>query len=375
MNIGSNYLPLVHPARKYFELLYIEHFENRKVHNSYAKDVKKIKKYSAAKAGVNRRGVHSTDWIEDVISNTFGDRSFLTFIRPLINDKRYDRKPVLPYEIDLEYTIIPIETYQICNSIRVRAFVDVLSLEYIGDETITQLLKEFDGRFEFDAVSIAKYKYFFFNIPYNLIFRKIIYEFMQDIAKIDPEFERSYQPQLSLFGGEANIEDALNRLGYEDKTNSYERRASKKIMDATTQEIDNLMGGGKSELFENLPDAIGALKQLTATYIALKGVLRSRPVITDTILKMPLQSSEIIELSLGEQKAIFDGRKEGRLNSKEIANMRELEKKEMESKKAESEGGKSKEDEIKDSPKSTDPKRDNSKGNPDVPKTVSYRKI
>ena len=368
-------MPLLHPARKYFEFLYLEHLENRKVHNSYRKNIKKIKIYSVAKASVNQKGFHSTDWVRDVISNTFVDGSFLAFLKPLINDKRYGRKLVLPNEIDLEFTMIPGEAYQICNSRKIRSFVDVMILGNYEDEDITRILKEFNRGIIIDPISIAKYKYFFFNVPFYLTFRKLIYEFMQDIASIDPEFERSYQPQLSLLGGEANIEDALNRLGYEDKTNSYERRASKKIMDATTQEIDNLMGGGKSELFENLPDAIGALKQLTATYIALKGVLRSRPVITDTILKMPLQSSEIIELSLGEQKAIFDGRKEGRLNSKEIANMRELEKKEMESKKAESEGGKSKEDEIKDSPKSTDPKRDNSKGNPDVPKTVSYRKI
>ena len=375
MNLGSNYLPLLHPSRKYFEILYIEHFENRKVHNSYKKDVKKIKMYSPAKAGVNRNGVHSIDWIRDVISNTFVDGSFLTFLKPLINDKRYDRKPVLPYEINLEYTIIPKETYQICNSKKVRAFVDVLALGYLEDETITQLLKEFDGRFDLDAVSIAKYKYFFFNIPYNLIFRKMIYEFMQDLANIDPEFEKSYEYQLSLLSGETEVEDALNKLGYEDKTNLYERKMLKKNLDKTTQEVDNLLNGGKSELFENLPDAIGALKQLTGTFIALKSVLKGDPVITDTIIKVPLQSSEIFELSLGEQKAIYYGKKEGRLNSKEIANMREMEKREMELKRAETESGKSKEDESKDSPKSTDPKEENSKGKPDAPKTVGYRKI
>jgi len=375
MNLGSNYLPLLHPSRKYFEILYIEHFENRKVHNSYKKDVKKIKMYSKTKAGVNRKGVHSIDWIRDVISNTFVDGSFLTFLKPLINDKRYDRKPVLPYEINLEYTIIPKETYQICNSKKVRAFVDVLALGYLEDETITQLLKEFDGRFDLDAVSIAKYKYFFFNIPYNLIFRKMIYEFMQDLANIDPEFEKSYEYQLSLLSGETEVEDALNKLGYEDKTNLYERKMLKKNIDKTTQEIENLMGGGKSELFENLADAIGALKQLTGTFISLKSVLKSDPVITDTIIKVPLQSSEIFELSLGEQKAIFYGTKEGKLNSNEIANMRELDKKEMESKGAASESGKSKEDDIKDSPKSADPKEENSKGKPDAPKAVKYRKV
>ena len=135
------------------------------------------------------------------------------------------------------------------------------------------------------------------------------------------------------------------------------------------------MGGGKSELFENLPDAIGALKQLTGTFIALKSVLKRDPVITDTIIKVPLQSSEIFELSLGEQKAIYYGKKEGRLNSKEIANMREMEKREMELKRAETESGKSKEDESKDSPKSTDHKGANSKDKPDAPKTVGYRKI
>ena len=375
MNLGSNYLPLLHPSRKYFEILYIEHFENRKVHNSYKKDVKKIKMYSPAKAGVNRNGVHSIDWIRDVISNTFVDGSFLTFLKPLINDKRYDRKPVLPYDIDLEYTIIPKETYQICNSKKVRAFVDVLALGYLEDETITQLLKEFDARFDLDAVSIAKYKYFFFNIPYNLIFRKMIYEFMQDLANIDPEFEKSYEYQLSLLSGETEVEDALNKLGYEDKTNLYERKMLKKNLDKTTQEVDNLLNGGKSELFENLPDAIGALKQLTGTFIALKSVLKRDPVITDTIIKVPLQSSEIFELSLGEQKAIYYGKKEGRLNSKEIANMREMEKREMELKRAETESGKSKEDESKDSPKSTDPKEENSKGKPDAPKAVKYRKV
>lgn len=375
MNLGSNYLPLLHPSRKYFEILYIEHFENRKVHNSYKKDVKKIKMYSKTKAGVNRNGVHSIDWIRDVISNTFVDGSFLTFLKPLINDKRYDRKPVLPYDINLEYTIIPKETYQICNSKKVRAFVDVLALGYLEDETITQLLKEFDGRFDLDAVSIAKYKYFFFNIPYNLIFRKMIYEFMQDLANIDPEFEKSYEYQLSLLSGKTEVEDALNKLGYEDKTNLYERKMLKKNLDKTTQEVDNLLNGGKSELFENLPDAIGALKQLTGTFIALKSVLKRDPVITDTIIKVPLQSSEIFELSLGEQKAIYYGKKEGRLNSKEIANMREMEKREMELKRAETESGKSKEDESKDSPKSTDPKEENSKGKPDAPKAVKYRKV
>ena len=375
MNLGSNYLPLLHPSRKYFEILYIEHFENRKVHNSYKKDVKKIKMYSPAKAGVNRNGVHSIDWIRDVISNTFVDGSFLTFLKPLINDKRYDRKPVLPYDIDLEYTIIPKETYQICNSKKVRAFVDVLALGYLEDETITQLLKEFDARFDLDAVSIAKYKYFFFNIPYNLIFRKMIYEFMQDLANIDPEFEKSYEYQLSLLSGKTEVEDALNKLGYEDKTNLYERKMLKKNIDKTTLEVDNLLNGGKSELFENLPDAIGALKQLTGTFIALKSVLKRDPVITDTIIKVPLQSSEIFELSLGEQKAIYYGKKEGRLNSKEIANMREMEKREMELKRAETESGKSKEDESKDSPKSTDPKEENSKGKPDAPKAVKYRKV
>ena len=368
-------MPLLHPSRKYFEILYIEHFENRKVHNSYKKDVKKIKMYSKTKAGVNRNGVHSIDWIRDVISNTFVDGSFLTFLKPLINDKRYDRKPVLPYDIDLEYTIIPKETYQICNSKKVRAFVDVLALGYLEDETITQLLKEFDARFDLDAVSIAKYKYFFFNIPYNLIFRKMIYEFMQDLANIDPEFEKSYEYQLSLLSGKTEVEDALNKLGYEDKTNLYERKMLKKNIDKTTLEVDNLLNGGKSELFENLPDAIGALKQLTGTFIALKSVLKRDPVITDTIIKVPLQSSEIFELSLGEQKAIYYGKKEGRLNSKEIANMREMEKREMELKRAETESGKSKEDESKDSPKSTDPKEENSKGKPDAPKAVKYRKV
>ena len=375
MNLGSNYLPLLHPSRKYFEILYIEHFENRKVHNSYKKDVKKIKMYSKTKAGVNRNGVHSIDWIRDVISNTFVDGSFLTFLKPLINDKRYDRKPVLPYEINLEYTIIPKETYQICNSKKVRAFVDVLALGYLEDETITQLLKEFDGRFDLDAVSIAKYKYFFFNIPYNLNFRMMNYEFMQDIASIDPEFERGYQSQLSILSGEAEVEDVLNRLGYEDKSNSYERRALKKNVDRTTQEVDNLLNGGKSEPFGNLTDAIAALKQFAGTYIAMKGALKSDPVITDTIIKEPLQSSEIFELSLGQQKAIFYGRKEGRLNRKEIAKMRELEKKKMESKGAASESGKSKEDDIKDSPKSADPKEENSNGKPDAPKAVKYRKV
>lgn len=374
MKILRQYLPMIYPARKFFELLYLEHMENRKDHNSYNKDVKKVKKYSGAKAGINRKGVHSTEWIMDIISSSFIDPSFIAFLKPLINDKGYDRKPVLPYEIDLEYTTIPNETYQICNSKKVRAFVDVLALGYLEDETITQLLKEFDGRFDLDAVSIAKYKYFFFNIPYNLIFRKMIYEFMQDLANIDPEFEKSYEYQLSLLSGETEVEDALNKLGYEDKTNLYERKMLKNNIDKTTKEIENLMGGGKSELFENLPDAIGALKQLTGTFIALKSVLKSDPVITDTIIKAPLQSSEIFELSLGEQKAIFDGRKEGRLNSNEIANMRELDKKEMESKGAASESGKSKEDDIKDSPKSADPKEENSEGKPDAPRAVQYRK-
>ncbi|MCH7928701.1 MAG: hypothetical protein IID03_12100, partial [Candidatus Dadabacteria bacterium] len=309
MNFGSNNLPLVHPARKYFELLYIEHLENRKVHNSYKKDGKKIKKYSMAKAGVNRNGVHSTDWITDVLSNTFVDGSFLAFLKPLINDKGYDRKPVLPDKIDLEYTIIPKEAYQICNSKSVRAFVDVLILGYIEDERITQLLKEFDGHFDLDAVSIARYKYFFFNIPGYLIFRKRIYEFMQDIAKIDPEFKRNYQSQLSLLSGEAEVEDALNRLGYEDKSNSYERRALKKNVDRITQEIDNLLNGGKSESFGNLANAIDALKQFTGTYIAMKAVLKSDPVITDTVVKAPLQSDELFELNTALQKEIYFDRR------------------------------------------------------------------
>jgi len=375
MNIGSNYLPLVHPARKYFELLYIEHFENRKVHNSYTKDVKKIKKYSAAKAGVNRRGVHSTDWVRDVISNTFVDGSFLAFLKPLINDKRYGRKLVLPNEIDLEFTMIPGEAYQICNSRKIRSFVDVMILENYEDEDITRILKEFNRGIIIDPISIARYKYFFFNIPYHLTFRKLIYEFMQDIASIDPEFERSYQPQLSLLGGEANIEDALNRLGYEDKTNSYERRAFKKIMDATNQEIIKIMGGDRSDPFRDVGEAFNALKQITNTYKSMKGVLKSEPVITDTVIKGVLESSEIFELSPGEQRAIFDGRKEGRLSSKEIANMRELEKKEIKMKKVEMGSRKSKEDDIKDSPKSADPKEENSKGKPDAPKAVKYRKV
>ena len=375
MNIGSNHLPIFHPARKFFEFLYLEHLENRKVHNSYKKDIKIKNIYSAAKTGVNRKGFNSTDWVRDVISNTFVDGSFLAFLKPLINSKGYDRKPVLPYQINLEYTTIPIETYQICNIQTVRAFVDVLILGYNKDEAITQLVKEFHGGFEINTTAIAKYKYFFFNIPYNLNFRMMNYEFMQDIASIDPEFERGYQSQLSILSGEAEVEDVLNRLGYEDKSNSYERRALKKNVDRTTQEVDNLLNGGKSEPFGNLTDAIAALKQFAGTYIAMKGALKSDPVITDTIIKEPLQSSEIFELSLGQQKAIFYGRKEGRLNSNEIANMRELEKKEMESKGAASESGKSKEDDIKDSPKSADPKEENSKGKPDAPKAVKYRKV
>ena len=110
MKILRQYLPMIYPARKFFELLYLEHMENRKDHNSYNKDVKKVKKYSAAKACINRKGVHSTEWIRDVISNTFFDGSFLAYLNPLLNDKGYDRKHVLPAEIELEYTTLPNET-------------------------------------------------------------------------------------------------------------------------------------------------------------------------------------------------------------------------------------------------------------------------
>ena len=113
MKIGSHYLPIIHPARKFFELLYLEHLENRKLHNSYSKDSRKVKKYSEAKAGINRKGVYSADWIADVISGTFVDPSFIAFLKPLVNDRRYDRKKIIPSEIDLEFTKIPIEAYSI----------------------------------------------------------------------------------------------------------------------------------------------------------------------------------------------------------------------------------------------------------------------
>ena len=67
MKIGLQYLPKFHPARKFFELLYFKHLENRKHHNSYSRNVKKSKKYSEAKAGINRKGEHSADWIMSVI--------------------------------------------------------------------------------------------------------------------------------------------------------------------------------------------------------------------------------------------------------------------------------------------------------------------
>ena len=348
MNIGSNHLLMFHPARKFFEFLYFEHLENRKVHASFKKNKKIIMKYSEASAGVNKNGVHSTDWVIDVISINFFDRSFVAFLKPLINDKRYDRKLVLPDEIDLEFTMIPAEAYQICNSRKIRQFVDVMILENYEDEDITRIIKEFNRGITIDPVSISKYKYFFFNVPLHLIFRKYIYEIMQDIAKIDPEFERSYQPQLSLLEGEANVEDALNRLGYEDETNSYERRAFKKIMDATSNETIKIMEGDRSDFFGNVGEALNAMKQVTNTYKSMKGVLKSEPVITDMVVNLPNQSSELFELAPGERKAIFEDRREGRLNNKEIAEQRAIDRASWEKEMAEPKSEKSAVDKIKD---------------------------
>ena len=348
MNIGSHDLLIFHPARKFFEFLYFEHLENRKSHASFKRDLKKIMEYSEASAGVNKNGVHSTDWVTDVISSNFFDRSFVAFLKPLINDKRYDRKLVLPDEIDLDFTMIPAEAYQICNSRKIRQFVDVMILENYEDEDITRILKEFNRGITIDPLSISKYKYFFFNVPFHLIFRKYIYEIMQDIAKIDPEFERSYQPQLSLLGGEANVEDALNRLGYEDETNSYERRAFKKIMDATSNETIKIMEGDRSDFFGNVGEALNAMKQVTNTYKSMKGVLKSEPVITDMVVNLPNQSSELFELSLGQRKAIFEDRREGRLNNKEIAEQRAIDRASWEKERAEPKSEKSAVDKIKD---------------------------
>ena len=216
------------------------------------------------------------------------------------------------------------------------------------DEDITRILKEFNRGITIDPLSISKYKYFFFNVPLHLTFRKYIYEIMQDIAKIDPEFERSYQPQLSLLEGEANVEDALNRLGYEVETNSYERRAFKKIMDATNKEIIKIMGGDRSDLFRDVGEAFNALKRVTDTFKSMKGVLKSEPVITDIVVNLPKQSSELFILSPGQRKAIFEDRSEGRLNNKEIAELRAMDRASWEKERAEPKSEKSAVDKIKD---------------------------
>lgn len=375
MKIGSHYLPMIHPARKFFELLYVEHLEFRKLHNSYNRDSRKVKKYSEAKAGINRKGVHSADWIRDVISGTFIDRSFIAFLKPLVNDRRYDRKKILPSEIDLEFTRIPIEAYYICNEPTVRSFVDVLILENASDETIAGLVKDFDIIFKMEPDTIRKYRYFFFNIPFDFSWRQAIYEVLQDIANIDPMFKESYKPELRVLSGEANVLDVLNSLGYEDATNAYERKLFKKIINSHAREIDRLIEGGKSDLFETIGEAVSSLRSVSASYIALIEILKSEPVITDRLMDVPLESSEIFELNPAMIEKIFYNRMKGKLTNVEIAAHREREEAKRKLANGEPESKDLAESGIKESPESAKPKEDKDGDNPEPPVKRMVRKI
>ena len=257
-----------------------------------------------------------------VISNAFIDPSFIAFLKPLVNDGGYDRRPILPFEIDLEFTKIPIEAYYICNDPTVRSFVDVLILENTGDETIANLVNKFDIRFEIEPDTIGKYRYFFFNIPFDLALRKVILNLLQDIASIDPIFKGSYKPQLSVLSGEA----------------------------------------------------VSSLKSVSAFYIPLTRILKSEPVITDRVTYLPFESSDLFELSRGQQEAIFYNRTKGRLTGEEIADVRKRggEKGELTNGKPESK--ESTDGKIKDDSKSADPKENKDKDNPEPPVKKGPRK-
>lgn len=117
------------------------------------------------------------------------------------------------------------------------------------------------------------------------------------------------------------------------------------------------------------------MRSVSASYIALTGILKSEPAIADTVMTLPLESIEIIELSQGEKEAIFYNRKKGKLTSDEIAYVREREEEKRKLASGEPESKDSAESEIKDSPESAKPKEDKDGDNPEPPVKKRARKI
>ena len=166
----------------------------------------------------------------------------------------------------------------------------------------------------------------------------------------------------------------MNSLGYEDATNSYERKLFKNIINANGRENDSLIEGGNSDLFETIAEAVSSLKSVSASFIALTRILKSEPAITDRVMYLPMEDSDLFELSRGQEDAIFDNRKKGRLTGDQIAAVRKRrgEKRELTNGKPESK--KTTDGKIKDDSKSADPKENKDKDNPEPPVKKGPRK-
>ena len=163
-------------------------------------------------------------------------------------------------------------------------------------------------------------------------------------------------------------------MGYEDATNSYERKLFKNIINANAREIDTLIEGGKSDLFETIGEAVSSLKSVSASYIALTRILKSEPVITDRVTYLPFESSDLFELSRGQQEAIFYNRMKGRLTNGQIADIRKREEEKRELTNGKPESKKTTDGKIKDDSKSADPKENKDMDNPEPPVKKGPRK-
>lgn len=318
--IGINFLYDLHPARKYFELLYFEHSVNRKFHNNFTKDLKKSVKYSKEKAGVNKNNLHSSEWIVANISYWFSDLSLHALFEPLVNMMGLDRKPVLPSRIDLEYTQIPPLTFGICNSPTIRRYIDLLMLGGWSDDEIAKSVSELDGVKEMDPDPIKRYRYFFFNIDtsYAAFGKRRLLGFMEDIAKIDQLFEKQYSSHISLLSGEDELSAVLGELGFKIGYVSHERRRMKRVISRVIRDVENLSSGGNSDNFSTLEEGGNFLRKTVDTYASLDKVIESEPPIKDMIIKEPNRSTKLHKLSHGEILEIYYDRTDGELTRDEV---------------------------------------------------------
>ena len=206
--LNKNIILRIHPLRKYFEYLALEHKSGIRLHLSGSvKDKFCNSKFSKSKAA-------TLYFKETVNSFLIGEQNLLA--------QDYLKRNLWPKKISLHYKSIPHDVFRIMLNQRIQKIIQFMALT--GEYTATDITKQVNSLYKlrkpFSPQAISKYLYFFWNVlpsedeePFDLI--RIV-----QFLTFDKHLSKVFAEHIEVAIGKQSPLEVAIRFGFNEMVTS-----------------------------------------------------------------------------------------------------------------------------------------------------------